>query len=182
MFGLGSSIYREYGFISKDIRRFARSMKKAGEPVVVPLSPEPWAIIRECYANCAEMCKRQGGEVIYGWHVYAIPRVFLEAEAHAVWKKPTGELVEVTPNDVETPTIAFIPDASCTWVEGVSRPIPNRYYPLSRDNRIQEYIRLATQRAELHAALYSGGGSAPLLESYCVLSARLEALMRAILK
>jgi hypothetical protein len=52
---------------------------------------------------------RDGGEILYGWAIWEWPRVFIEAEHHAVWSKG-GCLTDVTPQVPPADTILFLPD------------------------------------------------------------------------
>jgi hypothetical protein len=52
---------------------------------------------------------REGGRIVYGWAIWEWPRVFLEAEHHAVWSDG-DRLVDVTPHVPASYCILFLPD------------------------------------------------------------------------
>ena len=41
--------------------------------------------------------ERDAGESVFGWAVFAFPGAYWEAQHHAVWRSPAGDLLDVTP-------------------------------------------------------------------------------------
>lgn len=83
------------------------------QPIEVHVFPEAYATQDNCFPNVLEKVKRDGGEIIYGWSIQ-YGRIIIEAERHAVWKSPAGELIDITPNVLSLPTVNFVIDS--TWV------------------------------------------------------------------
>ena len=48
-----------------------------------------------CFANVEHLVREHGGKAVLGWSLYE-NEFMLEAEAHAVWEDPEGELYNVT--------------------------------------------------------------------------------------
>lgn len=67
----------------------------------------------------------------------------VEGEFHAVWRSPDGNLLDVTPNALNSDKILFITDPSRTYQ---GKQIDNIRIPLSKDQRVLEFIDLAHRR------------------------------------
>src|SRR5436305_35403 len=81
-----------------------------GRPCRVSVRPERDALKNECFPNVRQKTARYGGRIQHGWAIAERPGLFIEAQFHAVWIDPTGELVDVTPTqNGETETL-FLPD------------------------------------------------------------------------
>jgi hypothetical protein len=114
--------------------------KAIGESVTVlaekfGLSEEPvWVPVRS--RQVAEF----GGEIVYGWQIWEWPRIMVEGEFHAVWRSPTGELLDVsTKPDGET-QILFIPDPTRRYE---ARQIDNCRLALWDHNLVHDFITLS---------------------------------------
>ena len=77
--------------------------------IILPVKVEPYAKPANCFPNVAEKIKRDGGSIVYGWSVL-LGQFLIEAERHAVWKSPHGQLIDITPSTSEMPTTLFIPE------------------------------------------------------------------------
>lgn len=120
---------------------------------------EPGAKPSQCYANCTDKVTSGGGAVVYGWvfsgrweHAYVI------ATAHAVWRSPSGDLIDITPRlpppdplpDNALPPLKetgsghwlFLPDPN-------ARERPSRALPLFGDRRLVRACRRWTRQAYL---------------------------------
>jgi hypothetical protein len=121
-------------------------------PVVLEVEHPPWAKPRDCTANVERAVSDHGGSVLYGWQLWEVPDVMVEAEFHAVWVDPTGSMRDVTPKDLPFEQSVFLADPSLRY-EG--RQIDNVRMPLHEDPLIREFIAAAeayfeaTNRGEL---------------------------------
>ncbi len=92
-----------------------------------------------CFTNVWRLMADKGGSMVMGWRVSRREDYICRIH-HAVWRKPSGELVDVSPQfdpDISTalgePHAAlmkaseFEPDESATLVDGRTRPI--QYLP-----------------------------------------------------
>lgn len=77
------------------------------EPEQVCVIIEPYAKIHNCYPNVDEKVKRDGGNVHYGWAIYQSD-ILCEAERHAVWENEDGDLIDITPREIDFKQIMFV--------------------------------------------------------------------------
>ena len=101
---------------SPAIRSFAKQISPQHEARFVRLKPEPDTKPIECYFNVKSKIERDGGELVFGWAIWEWPRVFIEAEHHAVWSDGS-QLIDVTPNDPGIERVLFLPDPEKTFDE-----------------------------------------------------------------
>ncbi len=97
------------------------------------------AEINECFPNLERKIKRDGGGIQYGWAIWYLPSILMEAEFHAVWVSPKGELIDVSPRQIQFKEILFLPDSSTVYL---GRQIDNIRIPLNKNPRVKEYIKL----------------------------------------
>lgn len=63
-----------------------------------------------CFDNVQRRVESQGGASVFGWQFWEHPYM-IEAEFHAVWRMPSGSLVDITPkDDREISRIIFVED------------------------------------------------------------------------
>lgn len=127
-------------------RAFCATIARA-EPVYVPVHPEPWTKFIHCFENSETQAARQGGAAAYGWAIWRWPGRYFEAEHHAVWRRPDGGLVDVTPQTGEPPRILFLPDPGAVFDPMAYRP--NIMAPDAGNAAAREYIALAAVRREI---------------------------------
>lgn len=75
----------------------------------VPIRIEDYSKPLNCFLNVEEKLKKDGGSVHYGWAILQ-NNIVCEAERHAVWESPDGELIDITPRDVKLDEIMFLSD------------------------------------------------------------------------
>jgi len=109
--------------VSPAIAALCREVSPEHHPVLVPVRPESGATIGECFNNVKAKVGRDGGAIAYGWLIWEWPRVFIEAEHHAVWDSGGG-LIDVTPHFHNEPDVLFLPDPQRVYdYEGKKRII-----------------------------------------------------------
>ena len=124
--------------IDKTVKTFQRSIPGTTRPVFVPLRPRADSIPNDCFENVRRQKDEAGGEIVHGWRIHVFPKVFLNAEFHAVWKAPDGRLEDVSPPPEEgTSRIVFFPDPTRSF-EG--EPVPSRHWQLIRLKELREYF------------------------------------------
>jgi hypothetical protein len=96
--------------VTDDIAAFCRDIAPLGTPQYVNVKPVPGARLNECFVNVDRYAALNGGSVSYGWNVMEWPSTLLEAEFHAVWRGPHGEMLDVTPKVDGEERILFLPD------------------------------------------------------------------------
>jgi hypothetical protein len=108
--------------------------------------------VNECFQNVRRKAEREGGSIQFGWAIWTWPRVFIEAEHHAVYVPPDGQpWQDVTPaEDPETKRRLFLPDDTATYDfknEGVRRD--NVRMALSDDPLIPAFFAAAEERSRI---------------------------------
>ncbi len=84
---------------------------------IVPIRIEKYSIKDNCFYNVADKVTNDNGQIVYGWKLHKAI-FFEEAQRHAVWKSPNGELVDVTPDEVHKDKISFLEDDKGWIYEG----------------------------------------------------------------
>ncbi len=101
---------------------------------------DPLAKDNECYNNCVEKVKRDGGAVVVGWRITwatTLGKYLRTKDHHAVWKSPEKELIDISSRLVLTSRghegimgeteIEFEPDPSALFTDG--KALPSIYVP-----------------------------------------------------
>ncbi len=142
------------------------------EPVLefVPVRPRATAEVLSCFTTVPLQVQEHGGQVIVGWAIWEWPDVVIEAEYHAVWQSPDGQLVDVTPKDPPVKRVLFLRDPFRPY-EGFQRD--NFRKALRRDKDVDRLIELGRL---IHDELNRGdlkfrhGDDVPVREAYAVFS------------
>jgi hypothetical protein len=129
--------------VSQLVRKFCRRVVPDGEPLYLHCGTVDAAIPQECFQNVAARVAADGGSVQHGWTIWMWPSVLLEAEFHAVWRAPEGDLVDVSPRIAKEDRILFLPDPSRVYA---GRQVDNIRQPLSKDDVVKDFIALAEAR------------------------------------
>lgn len=128
--------------LGTDVMEFCRGINADAAPFYIPVKPAPDAQPSECFNNVADRVARDGGSLVYGWLIWEWPRVFIEAEHHAIWEKD-GMLVDITPPINGEEKILFLPDPASTYdFAGQKRRI-NIKKSLGRFTSVPDWIRAA---------------------------------------
>lgn len=136
--------------IGKHVRRLCARIGVTSDPVRLPVCRDAKAVPNECFANVARKIAAEGGSIQYGWLIWEWPHVFIEAEFHAVWRNPMGELAEVSNPGNGEPEILFVPDTQRTFS---GRQVDNVRLAIRSDPTVHDYLASA---AEFFAVLNRG--------------------------
>lgn len=109
----------------------------------MPLFREPF---NECFAIVPKQIAAHGGSQLTGWTIWEVPGVYIEAEFHAVWQRPDGVIVDITPRPVYFPSILFLPDPERQYV---GRQVDNVRKPLVQDKDVVRFLHLCRRRFEI---------------------------------
>ena len=93
--------------IDRFVQKLLDKINYEFDPEIIPVVIEPYAKIRNCFQNVDEKIKRDGGNVHYGWAIFKSD-ILCEAERHAVWENADGDLVDITPRELEFKQIMFV--------------------------------------------------------------------------
>lgn len=79
--------------IDKNVLTFCKTINPKSNPEFIPLKPESWCKMNECYDNVAHKIKNCGGKRQLGWRIQIIPdplpKYMMEAIHHAIWISET---------------------------------------------------------------------------------------------
>lgn len=118
------------------------------EPYFVQCYPFPGTALNECFPNVNSVISTVGGEAITGWAIWQWANIMVEAEAHAIWKSPDGQLVDITPHNNNENQILFLPDDTVTYK---GTPIPSHRLALTDSPLVAELIALSNQKDQIAA-------------------------------
>ncbi|MEZ5632417.1 MAG: hypothetical protein R3F09_17130 [Burkholderiaceae bacterium] len=127
-------------------QEFCASLVADTAPRVTPCRPILNKPYNDCFNVVLEQVTNHGGQQIIGWAIWELPGVFIEAEFHAVWQSPEGELVDVVPRVRPFTHISFLPDASRTYK---NRQVDNIRRQLVVDNDVKQFLFLCRRRFEI---------------------------------
>jgi hypothetical protein len=128
--------------ITPEIRELCRSISEH-EPVFVAVNVDPGSLINECFHNVDTYIEKHGGQRVLGWSIWQRANVLIEAEAHAIWKSPTGEIFDITPHTNNETSILFLVDHQMTYSGNC---IPNIRKALTSSPLVAEFIGLFNER------------------------------------
>jgi hypothetical protein len=116
--------------------------------VFVDVSPKPGCRPADCFLNVLRKVQREGGHIQYGWSIWEWPKVFVEAEHHAVYEAPAGSpWRDITPCERRSAKRLFLPDDTATYDfenEGILRE--NKRLALSDDPLIEDLFVASKRR------------------------------------
>lgn len=102
--------------ITDEIRLLLSKIGVQEEPKYVKCKPNQNHPQNECFPVVAERVEADGGERILGWQIWQ-GQLLVEAEFHAVWKTPDGELIDITPKPIPLDRILFVADSKAKYEE-----------------------------------------------------------------
>ncbi len=124
------------------VKRLINRIAPGQQPQYVKVLIESDAEINECFVNLEKKRKRDGGGIQLGWAIWYLPGILMEAEFHAVWISPDGDLIDISPRPIEFKEIMFLPDSSAVYS---GKQIDNIRIPLSKNPKAKEFISLCEE-------------------------------------
>jgi hypothetical protein len=134
--------------ISPAIARFCAELAPGQAPVFVRVEPTADAAYGYCVFNVPPHVDRCGGRMVLGWCIWEWPGILLNAEFHACWLSPEGELIDITPKPDGEKTILFLPDPALKF-EG--ERILGRIESLSHKREVLDYVAVSRKLMRLKA-------------------------------
>lgn len=168
--------------INAAVRAFSEELAGHRRAVAITLNPLPDAEALDCFSVVERVTADQAGERVLGWRIWENPGFWLEAEFHAVWRRPDGSLVDLTPVEAHFERMVFVEDAAASY-DG--RQVNNRFWPLSGHPAIGRHVAAQAQhfefmnrgaRADQHGPIKIPAAELPELES--IENRAQEALLR----
>lgn len=106
-------------------------------PVYVDVRPLEDAPPDECFPLVARHVASRGGSALFGWTLWELPGVFVEAEFHAVWRTPHGTFVDIAPKKRPVARVLFLEDPDRSYA---GRQVNNVRRAVSLDPNVSEYL------------------------------------------
>lgn len=115
---------------------FCRSFVTDPQPDYIPVEPLPGEKGNECFVIVERQISKYGGSQQIGWTIWEWPKVFIEAEFHAVWRQDDHLLIDLTPKPIPMLRILFVSDHKRKYK---GRQIDNIRKPLVRDRDLSRF-------------------------------------------
>lgn len=131
--------------IDEHVIKLVNKISPGATPFYVPVIPEIFSIERECFPNVERKVSESGGKSIFGWQIWK-GQFLVEAEFHAIWCSPSGELIDITPKEIKTEKILFLQDNQKTYT-GAS--IDNIRLALTNNELVGHFIAISELIFEL---------------------------------
>ncbi len=97
--------------ITKDILAFCKEIDPNSNPLFVSVNPTREVRFNYCLTDVPEYARQHGGKAVFGWIIWEVPGLLLEAEFHTCFKDGDGNLIDVTPKPDGETNILFLPDS-----------------------------------------------------------------------
>ena len=123
--------------ITRHIRQLVQRVVPGGVATYMVVEPEPDALEKECFPNVEAKIARDGGRMLCGWQLWEWPHVMVEAEFHAIWLSPDGQMVDVTPKLHHETKVLFVSDPRRRYTGAT---VDNVRLPVRDDQLIRHFI------------------------------------------
>lgn len=132
------------------LKKLIRLVNPSSKPIYVAVRPEVFAIKNECFPAVKEKIKRDGGSQMIGWQVWKSD-ILIEAEFHAVWKSPNGNLVDITPktiliSNIVFSNIVFLPDLKMKYT---GAQVDNIRLNITGNSLVDDFIEISKAKFRL---------------------------------
>ena len=129
------------------VTAFCREVVANSTPISLMCDMDRRAKKLDCFATVAQRVEAKGGESVYGWAIWELPGKLIEAEFHAVWRRPTdGSLIDISLHQAPFEHITFIPDPQRQYED---RQVNNIRKSLTDDPQIQQLIDMQDRIFEM---------------------------------
>lgn len=133
--------------ITQQIMELCQSISEY-EPVYVSVKANPESRLNECFPNVAEHVREYGGQSVLGRCIWQRANILIEAEAHAVWRSPNGDLMDITSHINDEESILFLIDPQMVYSGNC---IPSIRKALTSSPLVAEFITLFNDRDQIAA-------------------------------
>lgn len=100
----------------------------------------------ECFPIVEGHAERHGGKPVVGWAIWERPKVFIEAEFHAVWETSEKKLKDIAARSRRMPRILFLRDPNLRYT---GRQMDNVRKSLADDDDVDELFALCARKHEI---------------------------------
>lgn len=152
--------------VSNKLQELIKRLVPGGSPVYVQATPLPGAPQNECFPIVEGHVEKNGGTAIFGWSLWELPTLFVEAEFHAVWRRENGDLLDIAPKSRPTRSILFLVDPNRSYQ---GHQLNNVRMPVRPNPIVEEYLNSFDahyefmnrgDRAKQHGEIRLGPGEA----------------------
>jgi hypothetical protein len=134
--------------ITNDILSFCSEIDSSTRPVFVPVDHVGGVRHGYCLTDVPLFAEKNGGDVQFGWIIWECPKVALEAEFHACWKKGKNTLVDIVPKPDNEETILFLPDSQRVYEH---KPVFGRQKALVDNDYTRRWLMTARKKDEIRS-------------------------------
>lgn len=137
--------------IDSDVISFCKYLGNTNNPYYLKTEPFHWSRVNCCDLNVKKATIEQGGEIVFGFKIWSIPKLYIEASLHCIWENSNGDLIDITPNEDGEETVLFLPEPRLNTVRLKSRgdmPI------LALKETLVEYVNLRIQHERTIGCVY----------------------------
>lgn len=126
--------------------KYKEELGKIGKPMVVPVKPHDECELLSCFTNVEKLIKKHGGEAIHGYICWLGTReLYLYFEPHIVYKSPTGEIYDPTPQEDKEESLLFlVVDKKFE----ANKKYPSIYVPIKKDPEVIIFCKYAVALSE----------------------------------
>ena len=135
---------------SPHVKNFCRSISTQSPPILTEIQYVEDALPLYCFQNVKNYTQYKGGFIQFGYSIWEYPKLFIEAEHHAVWISLDGEFVDITPSNDGDKFRLFLPDNSAIY--DFDQPKVRRdniRKALIKDTDIDRYLKLWTVKNQV---------------------------------
>jgi hypothetical protein len=132
--------------MSRPLTALCKGIVPDATPLYIDLRPLNGTPPDECFPIVESQVATYGGDLVMGWTLWEFPTIFVEAEFHAVWRSPTGELIDIAAKKWPTSRILFLEDPIRRY-EG--HQVNNVRRAINKDPVIVEYLATFDAQFEL---------------------------------
>ena len=129
-----------------ETKEFCQKIVPGIQPVLLHNDPFPGAEEMDCFFNVERAIEQHGGKAVYGWAIWQMTGVYIEAEFHCIWENDAGDMLYITPYPYRMDSILFLPDYTRIYT---GKQVDNIRQALVDDPDVIRWLYLARKRFEI---------------------------------
>lgn len=134
--------------ITEQILHLCEMVVPGGVPYYVDVDPWPYSKPNNCFQNVSNCIQQYGGTRVLGRAIWQFANILVEAEAHAIWKAPDGQVLDISPHSYGEKKILFLLDPTMVYKDII---IPNVRLALTDSPLVKEFIDLGNEKDRILA-------------------------------
>ena len=134
--------------ITRDIIKFCREIDPNSTPTFIQVNPTEEVRFNFCMTDVPAYALKNGGERVFGWTIWEVPGLFLEAEFHTCYKNIEGTIIDITPKPDGETHILFLPDTHRVYEGSL---VKNFRKKLSDNAPVDLLFKISEKKDELKA-------------------------------